>query len=100
MAKQENDHEYIGQGFSVVQSPRLVMTTCEYPGVPCRLASTFGPMKKMLKVNRTVEHAGACIVSIRPQVAPEQVEQMTNAIYILTQNICEQCIKSQTKQRH
>ena len=100
MANTENDYDNVGQGFSVVQSPRLVTATCAYPGVSCRLASTFGPMKQMFKVNRIVEHSGACIVSIRPQADPNKIEQMTAAISILTQNICEQCVKSQTKQRH
>lgn len=96
MTQKENND----QGFTVVQSSRLIMATCVYPGVSCRLVSTFGPIKHITKVNRTVEHIGKCIVSIRPQVEPDKVEEMTSAISILAQNICEQCVKSQTKQRH
>ncbi len=100
MANTENDYDNVGHGFNIAHSLGSVMATCIYPGVSCRLVSTFGPMKQMFKVNRTVEHSGACIVSIRPQVSKEQMEQMTSAVGILAQNICEQCVKSQTKQRH
>ena len=102
MADRDNniDYDNVGQGFNITHSLGVIKAICAYPGISCRLVSTFGPMKHMTKVNRIVEHSGPCIVSIRPQVAPEQLEQMTSAVSLLAQNICEQCVKSQTKQRH